>query len=272
MIAVDDNPNKMNQKIAGVRIAGNHFFYQAACRKYAIDEIIIAIPSANKKAIQDIVNECNKTRCKMKILPGISDLINERVSISKLRDVDIEDLLGREPVQVNLREISGYVEGKIVLVTGGGGSIGSELCRQLWRFRPRKLIALDIYENTIFELANEIKSAHPYLEFEAVIASVRSRERMREVFLKYKPHVVFHAAAHKHVPLMENNPKDAVINNIIGTKNMIDLSDEYAVENFCHDLHRQGSKPDQCDGCDEACRGDCFFRKKAHIPRQAIRQ
>lgn len=232
VIAVDDDPDKLNQLIVGVKIAGNHLAIKQLSRRYGIDEIIIAIPSANKKAIQDIVNECNKTRCKMKILPGINDLINERVSISKLRDVDIEDLLGRDPVQVNLREISGYLEGKIVLVTGGGGSIGSELCRQISKFKPRKLIALDIYENTVFELSNEMKSSHPNLEFEVVIASVRSRQRMKEVFVKYKPHVVFHAAAHKHVPLMESNPKDAVINNIIGTKNMIDLSDEYAVENF----------------------------------------
>lgn len=232
VVAVDDDPDKLNQYIVGVKIAGDHLAIKQLARRYGVDEIIIAIPSANKKAIQHIVNECNKTRCKMKILPGISDLINERVSISKLRDVDIEDLLGRDPVQVNLREISGYLEGKIVLVTGGGGSIGSELCRQIAKFKPRKLIALDIYENTVFELSNEIRNTYPDLEFEVVIASVRSRQRMKEVFLKYKPHVVFHAAAHKHVPLMENNPKDAVINNIIGTKNMIDLSDEYAVENF----------------------------------------
>jgi FlaA1/EpsC-like NDP-sugar epimerase len=232
VVAVDDNPNKIGQAIVGVRIAGNHESIKHLARKYSVDEIIIAIPSANKKMIQEIVNECNKTRCKMKILPGISDLINEKVSISKLRDVDIEDLLGREPVQVNLREISGYLEGRIVLVTGGGGSIGSELCRQIARFKPRKLIALDIYENSVFELSNEIRSTFPNLEFEVVIASVRSKQRMREVFNKYKPHVVFHAAAHKHVPLMESNPKDAVINNIVGTKNMIDLADEYAVENF----------------------------------------
>lgn len=232
VVAIDDNPSKMNQTIVGVKIAGNHAAIKQIARKYGVDEIIIAIPSANKKAIQEIVNECNKTRCKMKILPGISDLINEKVSISKLRDVDIEDLLGRDQVQVNLKEISGYLEGRIVLVTGGGGSIGSELCRQIARFKPRKLIALDIYENSVFELSNEIKSTYPALEFEVVIASVRSRLRMREVFLKYKPHVVFHAAAHKHVPLMESNPKDAVINNVIGTKNMIDLSDEFAVENF----------------------------------------
>ncbi|MDD4564593.1 MAG: nucleoside-diphosphate sugar epimerase/dehydratase [Eubacteriales bacterium] len=232
VVAVDDNPRKLKQTIAGVKIAGNHTMIKQLARKYGVDEIIIAIPSANKKAIQKIINECNRTRCKMKILPGISDLINERVSISKLRDVDIEDLLGRDPVQVNLREISSYLEGRIVLVTGGGGSIGSELCRQIARFKPRKLIALDIYENTVFELSHEIKTTYPHLEFEVVITSVRSRHRMREVFLKYKPHVIFHAAAHKHVPLMERNPKDAVINNIIGTKNMVDLSDEYAVENF----------------------------------------
>lgn len=232
VVAIDDNPNKLNQTIVNVKIAGDHTAIKHLARKYGVDEIIIAIPSANKKVIQEIVNECNKTRCKMKILPGLGDLINEKVSISKLRDVDIEDLLGREPVQVNLKEISGYLEGKIVLVTGGGGSIGSELCRQIARFKPRKLIALDIYENSVFELSNEIKSTFPNLEFEVVIASVRSRQRMRDVFVKYKPHVVFHAAAHKHVPLMEHNPKDAVINNIIGTKNMIDLADEYAVENF----------------------------------------
>ncbi|HWQ78350.1 MAG TPA: nucleoside-diphosphate sugar epimerase/dehydratase [Anaerovoracaceae bacterium] len=232
VVAVDDDPNKQKRSIVGVKIVGGHEAIKQLARRYGVDEIIIAIPSANRKAIQTIVNECNKTRCKMKILPGISDLINEKVSISKLRDVDIEDLLGRDPVQVNLKEISGYLEGKIVLVTGGGGSIGSELCRQIARFKPRKLIALDIYENTVFELSNEIKSAWPNLEFEVVIASVRSRQRLREVFLKYKPHIVFHAAAHKHVPLMESNPKDAVINNIVGTKNMIDLSDEYAVQNF----------------------------------------
>ncbi|MGI6732503.1 MAG: polysaccharide biosynthesis protein [Anaerovoracaceae bacterium] len=232
VVAIDDDPNKLKHRLSGVKIAGNHSDIKQMARRYAVDEIIIAIPSAGKKAIQNIVNECNKTRCKLKILPGLSDLINEKVSVSKLRDVDIEDLLGRDPVKINLREISGYLEGKIVLVTGGGGSIGSELCRQIARFRPRKLIALDIYENTVFELSNEIKSNYPNLEFEVVIASVRSKKRLREVFIKYKPHVIFHAAAHKHVPLMERNPKDAVINNILGTKNMIDLSDEYAVEKF----------------------------------------
>ncbi len=232
VVAVDDDPDKLKKQISGVKIAGNHKNIKTLARKNAVDEIIIAIPSASKKTIQQIANECNKTRCKLKILPGLIDLINEKVSISKLRDVDIEDLLGREPVQVNLREISGYIEGRIILVTGGGGSIGSELCRQIARFKPRKLIALDIYENSVFELANELKTTFPTLSFEIVIGSVRSKARMREVFLKFKPHVVFHAAAHKHVPLMEANPKEAVVNNILGTKNLLDLSDEYAVEKF----------------------------------------
>lgn len=232
VIVVDDDPAKLRKHISGVKIAGNHKSIKTLARKNAIDEIIIAIPSASKKVIQEIANECNKTRCKLKILPGLIDLINEKVSISKLRDVDIEDLLGRDPVQVNLREISSYIEGRIVLITGGGGSIGSELCRQIARFKPRKLIALDIYENSVFELANELKTTFPTLSFEIVIGSVRSKTRMREVFVKYKPHVVFHAAAHKHVPLMETNPKEAVVNNILGTKNLLDLSDEYSIEKF----------------------------------------
>ena len=232
IVALDDNPAKIGSRISGVKVVGDRTKIKQIVRQKGIDEIIVAIPSANNKEIQAIVTECNKTRCKIKVLPGLIDLINEKVSISHLRDVDIEDLLGRDPVKVNLREISGYLEGKIVMVTGGGGSIGSELCRQIARFKPRRLIALDIYENTIFELANQIKTMFPYLEFEVVIGSVRNKDRMREVFEKYKPHVVFHAAAHKHVPLMEGNPKEAVVNNIIGTKNMIDLSDEYVVEKF----------------------------------------
>ncbi|MEG1930872.1 MAG: nucleoside-diphosphate sugar epimerase/dehydratase [Anaerovorax sp.] len=232
VVAVDDAKDKQGKRISGVKIAGGHEDIKNIARKNGVDEIIIAIPSASKKTIQEITNECNRTRCKMKILPGLIDLINEKVSISKLRDVDIEDLLGRDTVQVNLREISGYIEGKIVMVTGGGGSIGSELCRQIARFKPRRLIAFDIYENSVFELNNEMNALYPNLEFEAVIGSVRSRKRLREVFVKYKPHVVFHAAAHKHVPLMEANPKEAILNNILGTKNMMDISDEYAVQKF----------------------------------------
>ena len=229
---VDDDPNKQGKRIIGVKIAGGRGDIKTISRKHAVDEIIIAIPSASRKSIQLIVNECNKTKCKLKILPGLGDLINENVSINTLRDVDIEDLLGREPVQVNLKEISSYLEWRIVLVTGGGGSIGSELCRQIAMFRPRRLIAVDIYENSLFDLSNEIALKFPDLEFEVTVASVRSRGRMSEIIKKYKPHVIFHAAAHKHVPLMEMNPIEAVKNNILGTANMVDLADEFAVDKF----------------------------------------
>jgi FlaA1/EpsC-like NDP-sugar epimerase len=232
VVAMDDDPSKRGKRIIGVKVAGGKKDIRGAARRFGTDEIIIAIPSATKKEIQAIVNECNKTRCKLKILPGLIDLINEKVSINTLRDVDIEDLLGRDPVQVNLREISGYIEGRIVMVTGGGGSIGSELCRQIAGFRPRRLVAVDIYENSVFELSEEMKTRFPALAFEVAIASVRSRDRMEDVFRKYMPHVIFHAAAHKHVPLMEMNPKEAVVNNILGTANMVALADDFAVERF----------------------------------------
>ncbi|MCR5481267.1 MAG: polysaccharide biosynthesis protein, partial [Clostridia bacterium] len=230
--AIDDNPEKQGKQILGVRILGGTADIEVVAEKKKVREIIIAIPSAGKKTIQAIVNECNKTNCKVKILPGLIDLINDKVSISRLRDVDIEDLLGRDPVHLDQSEISIYLKDRVVLVSGGGGSIGSELCRQIARFRPRRLIALDIYENTLFELANEMKGAFPDLEFEPVICSVRDEGRLEQVFAKYTPHVVFHAAAHKHVPLMELNPKEAIVNNIIGTKNMIDISEKYAVLKF----------------------------------------
>lgn len=232
VVAIDDDTSKQKHRICGVKVYGGRSDIRHAARIYGVDEIIIAIPSANKKAIQAIMEECKRTRCKIKILPSLIELINDKVSISKLRDVDIEDFLGREPVHVNLREISSYIEGKIVMVTGGGGSIGSELCRQIGKFKPRRLVAVDIYENCVFELANELRETYQNLEFEIVIASVRDKKRMREVFDKYKPHVIFHAAAHKHVPLMEKNPKEAVVNNILGTKNMIDLAEEFATERF----------------------------------------
>ena len=232
VVAVDDDQSKIGHRIMGVKIAGNQKKIKSLVRKYSVGEIIVAIPSANQKTIQGILNECNRTSCKIKILPGLIDLINDKVSISKLRDVAIEDLLGRDAVELDNKEISIYLEGKIVMVTGGGGSIGSELCRQIAKFRPRRLIAFDIYENTVFELANEMKTRFPELEFEAAIGSVRSAERLEQVFQKYKPHVIFHAAAHKHVPLMERHPKEAILNNILGTKNMIDVADRHAVERF----------------------------------------
>jgi len=229
---IDDDKSKLRKNIVGVPILGTRDDIPRLVNKYKIDEIIIAIPSAKRKDIREIVQQCNKTNCKLKILPGLYELINEEVSINKLRDVDIEDLLGRESVQVDLDEISSYLNNKIVLITGGGGSIGSELCRQIAEFDPKRLVALDIYENSLFEIKNEIISRFPNLDFIPVIASVRDSLRMKEVFEKHMPHVVFHAAAHKHVPLMELDPKEAVKNNIFGTNTIVDLSDDYGIEKF----------------------------------------
>lgn len=232
VVVVDDDKNKQGRSINGVKVAGGQKDIRTLVRRYDVDEIIIAIPSANRKQIQTIVTECNKTNCKVKILPSLMDLINENVSVSKLRDVNIEDLLGRDPVKLNIKGISDYLEGRIVMVTGGGGSIGSELSRQVAKYKPRRLVLLDIYENSVFELSNELKNKYPQLEMEVVIASITDIIRMNEVFEKFRPHVVFHAAAHKHVPLMEANPKEAIINNVLGTKILVDLADEYAIQKF----------------------------------------
>ncbi|MDO5331463.1 MAG: nucleoside-diphosphate sugar epimerase/dehydratase, partial [Bacillota bacterium] len=232
VVAIDDNKEKVGQRISGVKIAGSRDDIIALANKYAVDEIIIAIPSATKKQIAEIVDICHKTKCKIKIMPSLIDLINEKVSIKSLRDVDIDDLLGREPITVDLKEISSYLEDKIVLVTGAGGSIGSELCRQIAKFKPRRLVMFDIYENSVFDLQNEMVKKFPQLEIDVNIGSVRERARVEELFKKYKPHVIFHAAAHKHVPLMEANPREAIINNVLGTKNCIDMAEKYVADKF----------------------------------------
>ena len=232
VVAVDDNKAKIGQKIAGVKIAGDRTQIIALAERYLIDEIIIAIPSATKKQIAEIVEICHKTKCKIKIVPSLIDLINEKVSIKSLRDVDIEDLLGREAVSVDLKGISSYLEDRIVLVTGAGGSIGSELCRQIAKYRPRRLVMFDIYENSVFELQNEMLRKYPDLEIDVNIGSVRERARVEELFNRYKPHVIFHAAAHKHVPLMEHDPKEAIINNVLGTKNCMDMAEKYVADRF----------------------------------------
>ncbi len=229
---IDNNSSRQGSRIAGVKIAGGYRDIRRVSRKYRADEIIIVSASAPDVQIRAIAQECSKTRCRVRILPEMIDLIDEKSTGNRLRDIDIEDLLGREPVRVNLRAISGYLEGRIVMVTGGGGSVGSELCRQICRFKPRRLVAVDIYENNIFELANEIRETFPGVEFDIVIGSVRDFARMEEVFGKYKPHVIFHAAAHKHVPLMEENPREAIANNVLGTKNLLDLAEMYAASKF----------------------------------------
>jgi len=232
VVAVDDNPEKLHKKIAGVKIAGTRNDIPRLAEKYSVDEIFITIPTASKKALSEIIEICHQTKCHVKVMPALMDLINGKVSVSSLRDVQIEDLLGRDPIQVDLKEITGYLEDRIILVTGAGGSIGSELCRQISKYHPRRLVLFDIYENSLFDIQNELKAKYPNLDIEANIGSVRERERIDELFKKYKPHVIFHAAAHKHVPLMEGNPKEAVINNVLGTKNVIDMAEKYLAEHF----------------------------------------
>ena len=231
-IAIDDDKAKINKSISGVPIIGGTENIINAVGKYKIDEIIIAIPSANKKKIAELVEIASKTGCKLKILPALFELIDGKVSVSKLRNVDIEDLLGRDEVKVDLGEISAYLNNKVVLVTGGGGSIGSELCRQIAKYKPKKLIAFDIYENSVFEIQSEMKWENKDIDFEAMIGSVRDEERLEEIFEKYNIDTVFHAAAHKHVPLMEADPKEAVKNNILGTSNLLNFANKYEIERF----------------------------------------
>ena len=232
VVAVDDNPAKKGQMLNGVKIAGSKSDIQRLVKEYRIDKIIVAIPSASRRMIKEIMDEAGKTGAKVQILPAMIDLIGGTVSVSALRDVNIEDLLGREPVELDTGSISNYLEGRVVMVTGGGGSIGAELCRQISRHKPKRLIALDNYENAVFELDNELKATTPDLSMDVVIASVRDKTRLQNIFEIYKPQVIFHAAAHKHVPLMESNPGEAIVNNILGTKNVVDLADKYGVEKF----------------------------------------
>lgn len=229
---IDDDNSKLGARINGIPVLGDRYHIRKIAEEKKIDEIIIAMPSASKKEIREVVEECSRTKCKLKILPGIYELIDGQVSINKIREVEIEDLLGREPVKVDLNEISGYVGNKVVLVTGGGGSIGSELCRQIASFKPKRLLILDIYENNAYDIQNELTRKYPDLELDVLIASIRDKARLDEIFRTYLPQVVFHAAAHKHVPLMENNPQEAIKNNVFGTRNVAECAHEYGTEKF----------------------------------------
>ncbi|KAB3534726.1 polysaccharide biosynthesis protein [Alkaliphilus pronyensis] len=229
---IDDDDSKLGSRINGVPVLGDRYHIKKIAESKRIDEIIIAIPSSNKKDIREIVEECSKTKCKLKIVPGIFELIDGKVTIKEIRDVDIEDLLGRDPVKVDLDEISDYLESKTVLVTGGGGSIGAELCRQIAGFKPKRLLILDIYENNAYDIQNELLRKHPQLNLDILIASVRDKGRMEEIFKQYLPEIVFHAAAHKHVPLMENNPQEAIKNNVFGTKNVAECAHKYGAKRF----------------------------------------
>ena len=229
---VDDDKNKAGKFLNGVPVAGNRNDIPRLAVEYKIDEIYIAIPSASAKERKAIIEICRETGCQVKILPGIYQLINGEVSIAKLRNVEIEDLLGRDPIRVNLDEIMGYVSGKVVLVTGGGGSIGSELCRQVASHGPKQLIIFDIYENNAYDIQLELKEKYPDLDLVVLIGSVRNTHRIETVFEKYRPDIVYHAAAHKHVPLMEDSPNEAIKNNVFGTYKTAKAADKYGTSRF----------------------------------------
>lgn len=229
---IDDNPSKKGKYIHGIRIVGGRDMIQEAAKKYDAEEIILAIPSAGNKATRDILRICNLTDCKLKILPGMYQLINDEVGVSNLREVSIEDLLGRDAINIDMESVGQYVSNKRVLVTGGGGSIGSELCRQIAAHNPKLLIIFDIYENNAYEIQQELIRKYPNLKLEVLIGSVRNTSRIESVMEYYRPEVVFHAAAHKHVPLMEDSPNEAIKNNVFGTYKTARAADKYGVKKF----------------------------------------
>ena len=224
---IDDDRSKWGNFIQGVKIVGGKESIVSAAEKYNVEEIILAIPSASRRQKLDILEICHATGCKLRTLPGLYQLANGEVSIQKIREVDIEDLLGRDIVKIDLNEVAGYIKDKVVLVTGGGGSIGSELCRQAATQKPKTLIIFDIYENNAYELQMELRRQHPELNLVVLIGSVRDKGRVDYVFDKYRPDIVCHAAAHKHVPLMEDSPLEAIKNNVFGTYNVAEAADRY---------------------------------------------
>ncbi len=229
---IDEDPLRQGKYMRGIPIVGGRDKIIDAAQQYRIDEIIFAIPSASAQTKKEFLEICKESGCKVVTLPGMYQLINEDVSIAKLKDVEIEDLLGREPIRINVDEILGYVSGKIVLVTGGGGSIGSELCRQIAAHNPRQLIIVDIYENNAYDIQQELIRNYPELDLKTLIASVRNTARIESIMETYHPQIVYHAAAHKHVPLMEDSPREAIKNNVMGTYKTARAADKYGVEKF----------------------------------------
>ena len=214
---IDDNSNKWGRYVDGVPVVGGRDDIMVNVKKYKINQIFFAIPSASAEEKRDILNICKETGCELKILPGIYQLVTGEIALSKMRKVSIEDLLGREPIKVDMNEIFQYLKGKVILVTGGGGSIGSELCRQIAGHNPKQLIIFDVYENNAYDIEQELKSKYPDLNLKVLIGSVRDSRRVNSIFRTYKPEIVYHAAAHKHVPLMETSPCEAIKNNVMGT-------------------------------------------------------
>jgi len=229
---IDDDKAKVGKKFCGVKVLGGRYSIIEMCNKLDIDQIVLAIPSAYAEERKEIIDICRRTRCSIKTIPGISELLDSPEQEKIIRDVRIEDLLDRDPIVLDNNGIKDLVSGKIIMVTGGGGSIGSELCRQIMRYSPKTLIIVDIYENNAYDIQMELNEKYPDSDVAVLIASIRDKVRLEEIFDEYKPQIVFHAAAHKHVPLMEKSPREAIKNNVFGTYNLASVADKYNVEKF----------------------------------------
>ncbi len=229
---IDDDPMKVGSYFRGIEIVGSRKDIPEMVRKFDINEIIVAMPSISAQERREILQICQATGCEIKLLPGMYQLVNGEVNVSRLRNVEIEDLLGREPIRVDLTSIMDYVNGRVIMVTGGGGSIGSELCRQIAQHGPRRLVIVDIYENNAYDIQQELRRKHPELDLVVLIASVRNTHRMETIFDRYRPEIVYHAAAHKHVPLMEDSPNEAIKNNVFGTYKTAKAAVKYGTKRF----------------------------------------
>lgn len=229
---IDDNKKRKGFTVSGVEILGNRNNILEICRKNNVNLIFFSIAKIDNENKKEILNICQKTNAKVRVLPGVREIISNKNLFDSLRDVQIEDILGREPIQLDNSNIESLIKNHTILVTGAGGSIGSELCRQIITYKPEKLIILDIYENSLYDIELELKEKFPEIEIIAIIASIRDNKRLEEIFAMYRPYLVFHAAAHKHVPLMENNPLEAIKNNVFGTYNVVNACDKFGVKRF----------------------------------------
>lgn len=229
---IDDNHSKQKLQLLGIPVLGTRSDIPRIVKGHNVDEVIIAMPSASGESVREIVQICEKSGVVLKIMPGVYDIISGDINVNPIRQVQVEDLLGRDPVSVDLEEVAGYVAGETVFITGAGGSIGSEISRQIARFNPGKMVLLGHGENSIFDIEQELRSEHPGIDYITEILDIKDREKVFLIFNRYKPGVVFHAAAHKHVPLMERNPEEALKNNIVGTQNLAEAADEVKVKTF----------------------------------------
>ena len=229
---IDDDAHKIGTSIGGVKVFGDRHSIIEVIESQLIEGILVAIPSIDYKNKKEILNICKQTGCKVEIIPGIYELLDGKVSLKEVRDVSYEDLLGRAPVVLDTKGIDEYINGKTIMITGGGGSIGSEICRQIAKFNPKQVILFDNYENGVYELEQELRYSGVNIDLKCVIASITDRGRLEQTFNKYKPQIIFHAAAHKHVPLMESNPAESVLNNVFGTLNLAECADKYGVSRF----------------------------------------